>query len=167
MKLGPLKLVLQVLLVFLGIFFFTWKPGYSFPIWIWGSAAALLHYGTSMYIQLIYRNSTFFKQIRLTIIATVSVNVLEKNKIAGFFLSVISVLSSTFPHSQWETSSYLRSMDMAVGFSSLSSFLILCMVPLDVPLWLFLLDFRTGPVKNKVAVLCISGRLSCKGKIFC
>lgn len=31
----------------------------------------------------------------------------------------------------------------------------------------FLLGFRTGPVKNKAAVFCISGRLNCRAKTFC
>lgn len=59
---------------------------------------------------------TFSKQIRLTVIPTVSGNVLENNKIARFFLSVTLDFPSTFSHSWWEISSYLRPMGMAVVF---------------------------------------------------
>lgn len=47
-----------------------------------------------------FRGIQHFKKVRLTVIPTVSGNVFEKNKIAGFFLSVVSVFPSTFPHSR-------------------------------------------------------------------
>lgn len=52
-----------------------------------------------------------------------------------------------------------RSIGMAVGFSSLCSFLVFVHGTTRCPSLAFLLGFRTGPVKTEVAVLCISGRL--------